>query len=52
MILAFEASKAAVDLEAPATGFLRHAAAKGEVVPVGAVEGVSRAQCRRKSLNR
>lgn len=36
-ILAFEASKAAVELEAPAAGFLRIGAAQGSTVPIGAV---------------
>ena len=36
-VVAFEASKASVELEVPAAGFLRHAAAKGATLAVGAV---------------
>jgi pyruvate/2-oxoglutarate dehydrogenase complex dihydrolipoamide acyltransferase (E2) component len=37
IILAFEASKAAVEFEAPAAGWLRIGAAQGSTVPIGAV---------------
>jgi len=36
-LVAFEASKASVELESPAAGFLRQRVAKGATVPVGAV---------------
>ena len=36
-LVAFEASKASVELESPGAGFVRHRASKGATVPVGAV---------------